>query len=126
LSCDTVFLPQNGYDQKYCSYDCSDKFLFQSNHEPWNKGLEYGKSNWLRKENPKEYRNLHSRIERKFGKPNFCEICKRTDNDTIYDWANISNEYKENRGDWQRLCRKCHNQSDYAKNEYLKEKITNL
>lgn len=77
-------------------------------HIPWNKGVESGKSNWIRKNGTHEYRNLHKRIERKFGKPYFCEICKTTDNNIIYHWANKTNLYLEVREDWLRLCPKCH------------------
>ena len=54
------------------------------------------------------YASIHVWIKRVAGKPSYCEICKRSDNKTIYDWSNVSGEYNRDRSDWQRLCRKCH------------------
>lgn len=31
----------------------------------------------------------------------------------VYQWSNISGEYKRNLADWQRLCAKCHQLYDY-------------
>ena len=77
----------------------------------WNKGLRYGKSNWLRINNPNLYRNIHKRITRKFGKTKQCEVCKRVDL-KIYHWANKSSQYLEKREDWIRLCPTCHMRLD--------------
>lgn len=54
------------------------------------------------------YGSVHIWIKRMSGKPNFCESCKRSDGESLYDWSNISGEYKRDLSDWQRLCRKCH------------------
>lgn len=54
------------------------------------------------------YFGVHSWIKRVAGKPSYCESCKRSDEKTLYDWSNISGQYKRDRTDWQRLCRKCH------------------
>ena len=54
------------------------------------------------------YGVLHRRVEEILGKPRECENCDETNNELLYDWANISGEYKEDLGDWVRLCRPCH------------------
>lgn len=56
---------------------------------------------------------LHNWVERKLGKPRKCEHCLSEDKD-IYDWSNISQQYKRKLSDWQRLCRKCHIKYDRA------------
>jgi len=90
--------------------------------KPWNKGLRYGKSNWLRLAKGHKYRNLHKRINRKFGKPRLCERCDIKDN---LIWANKSGKYLENREDWTSLCQKCHMKLDRPNHQgrkFLSEK----
>lgn len=53
------------------------------------------------------YQALHTWVEVRLGKPKLCDFCKITDA-RLYDWSNISGEYKRDLSDWQRLCRKCH------------------
>ena len=53
------------------------------------------------------YTGLHGWINRQLGKPNWCENCGLT-TAKVYDWANISGEYKRDLNDWARLCRRCH------------------
>lgn len=79
--------------------------------EPWNKGLRYGRANWIRLKDLNRYRNIHKRITRKFGKLSYCEDCKREDL-KIYHWANLSGRYLVDRSDWRRLCPKCHMRMD--------------
>jgi hypothetical protein len=55
----------------------------------------------------KEYRGIHNWIERRLGKPNFCEDCGSKE-DQRYEWANISGNYKKDITDWKRLCVPCH------------------
>ena len=62
------------------------------------------------------YSSVHYWIKRMRGKPNYCEQCKRSDGATLYDWSNISGEYKRDIDDWQRLCRKCHVTYDIKNN----------
>jgi len=57
----------------------------------------------------------HAWIERKLGKPNYCEICKRT-NKKLYDWSNKDHKYKRVLKYWQRLCRGCHMKYDIQHN----------
>ena len=88
--------------------------------EPWNKGLKYGKANWIRHENLNLYRNIHKKVVKLFGKPMQCEDCK---NDTLkrYHWANIDGRYSFNRSDWKRLCPKCHAKLDMVNQKGLKK-----
>lgn len=56
---------------------------------------------------------LHSWVRRKLGKPRKCEQCGTT-KAKLFDWANISREYKRDITDWKRLCRNCHAKYDYS------------
>jgi hypothetical protein len=82
---------------------------------PWNKGLKNvqsfesttGENNKRWKGDKVSYRELHKWLEKKLGKPKKCQFCN-TRNAKVYDWANISKEYKREKSDWIRLCRSCH------------------
>jgi hypothetical protein len=63
----------------------------------------------------------HHWIEKKLGKPRYCEHCKRTDR-KVYDWSNKNHKYIKIIEDWQRLCRKCHIAYDVKYNNYKKKK----
>lgn len=54
---------------------------------------------------------IHTWLNRHYGKPRFCERCHTT-TAKMYDWANISGEYKRDRSDFLRLCRSCHVKMD--------------
>lgn len=58
------------------------------------------------------YTSKHDWLYLRFGKPKECEGCGTTDEQTRYEWANISGKYKRVRSDWKRLCKKCHNKLD--------------
>ncbi len=59
------------------------------------------------------YRALHRWIEKKKGKPHFCQHCKQTDlAHRQYHWANISQKYRRDVTDWIRLCALCHKRYD--------------
>ena len=73
----------------------------------WNKGKQYGKSRWFWANASNEYRALHKRIQRKFGTPKKCMMCRK-DNLQRYMWANVSGKYLEVKNDWIRICQKCH------------------
>lgn len=80
----------------------------------WNKGIpseikDEHKFNW--KGDKVGYGGLHQWIGRKLGKPKKCEDCG-TIKAKMYNWANISGEYKRDLKDWKRLCRKCHHRFD--------------
>jgi DNA replicative helicase MCM subunit Mcm2 (Cdc46/Mcm family) len=54
-----------------------------------------------------EYLKLHKWLRATLGKANYCS------NDSshqakMYDWANISGEYKKDERDYKSLCRSCH------------------
>ena len=55
---------------------------------------------------------LHNWVERQLGKPMKCEHCKTT-KAKKYEWSNISQKYKRDLKDWQRLCTKCHSKYDH-------------
>ncbi len=85
--------------QRYCSISCGKI------------GQRKGKLNnkWLG--NDVSYAGLHLWIRKNFGKPQFCEECKRSD-PRMYHWANISGKYVRDRKDWVRLCVPCHKKHD--------------
>lgn len=57
------------------------------------------------------YNSLHAWVSNVLGKPNKCNKCG-TLSAKIFDWANISGEYKRDILDWERLCRSCHMKKD--------------
>lgn len=88
-----------------CSRSCGRlKIIKRENLSPNWKGDKVGKP------------ALHNWVERQLGKPKKCEHCN-TETAKCFDWSNISQEYKRDINDWQRLCRKCH--SSYDKNVRL-------
>ena len=54
---------------------------------------------------------LHNWVTRHKGKPNKCEHCGCSD-ERKYEWSNISQLYKRELSDWQRLCVPCHSKYD--------------
>lgn len=66
--------------------------------------------NW--KGNQVGYFGVHDWMTSRYGQPNHCEQCGTTDPDTRYEWANISGEYRRERSDFIRLCKRCHNNHD--------------
>lgn len=62
-----------------------------------------------------QYKYLHVKVAKAFGKPSLCEDCGVTDAKR-YDWANQGNNYGYpyvvKREDWKRLCRSCHQRQD--------------
>ena len=120
---------------KFCSFSCHGKSIL--GHIPWNKGLKgihlsretefkkgiepwnKGKTHLVEDKNPAwkgdkvGYVALHSWVRRKLGKPNKCEHCKQTvDNTYNIQWANKSGKYLRDLKDWIRLCRLCHEAYD--------------
>jgi hypothetical protein len=57
----------------------------------------------------------HEWISVNYGKPNYCEHCKRTDRKK-YEWANIDHKYRRVIEDFIRLCVSCHRKYDYEYN----------
>lgn len=62
-----------------------------------------------------QYKYLHVKVYKAFGRPQQCEDCG-TESAKRYDWANLGNNYGYpyvvNREDWKRLCRSCHQKLD--------------
>jgi len=75
-----------------------DRNLKEENHPAW-KGDKIGKE------------RLHVWIVEKLGKPRICSECG-TKIAKVYDWANISKNYKKDLNDYKRLWRKCHRNFD--------------
>ena len=60
-----------------------------------------------------KYGSVHDWVRYNYGTPKECEQCGfKSDNTYQFNWANISKEYKRDREDWLRLCRKCHHEYD--------------
>jgi hypothetical protein len=89
----------------------------------WNKGLtkkDYrvrkyidkivNEQHYKWKGNKVGYKALHQWVNRKLGKANKCDMCKKQN--TKYEWANISKSYKRELNDWFSLCVKCHRNYD--------------
>lgn len=57
------------------------------------------------------YSGLHYWVSSRLGKPSKCEKCGTTDSPR-YEWANRSGKYLRELNDWERLCKKCHNNKD--------------
>lgn len=103
---------------KYCSREC----YWKNKHDiPWNKGTKglikandgsfsKGITHW--KGTISEYKSLHFWVGRYLGKPKKCEVCDKEELGKGMHWANKSGEYKKEKGDWIRLCAKCHYKFD--------------
>ena len=72
-----------------------------------NKNSAVGDKHWKWAGSHVGYRGIHHWMTKRYGQPNYCEHCKRSDKEN-YDWANVSGKYKRNRNDWIRLCKSCH------------------
>jgi hypothetical protein len=88
----------------------------------WNKGIKTPQfsgenhPNW--KGDSVGYMALHAWMNRMYGKPSKCERCGTTEA-KVYNWANVSREYKRDRSDWERLCRSCHVKDTFAHGEQV-------
>lgn len=128
------YLLKKGYG-KYCSRNCSSKsqtkglfklcpickrifFVHLFRHKE-GKGHYcsskcFGESLWINGKPTKK--SIHQFIKRSFGKPSYCEICKKTQGN--FEWANIDHKYNKKRKYWIRLCRSCHRKYDIKNNNY--------
>lgn len=108
----------------YCSSDCSKRVGYPHSDETkrrlsqskmGSKNPQYGRTDeksmhW--KGDQVGYFGVHDWMTKHFGQPKFCERCGDTNENTRYEWANISGEYMRSRDDFFRLCKKCHNNLD--------------
>lgn len=58
------------------------------------------------------YTGVHSWVHRTYGKADRCENPNCPRKSKVFQWANISKNYKRNREDWIRLCVSCHQRWD--------------
>lgn len=58
----------------------------------------------------KSIRQRHAWVRKNFPDPGGCEYCGIQWKPL--DWANIGHKYRKDRGDWKRLCRRCHQRAD--------------
>lgn len=54
-----------------------------------------------------EYSAVHKWVKNKLGKPSICENCVNGYSN-VFQWANLSGEYRKDVSDWARLCGRCH------------------
>lgn len=120
---------------KFCSKACMAADY--RSRPAWNKGLKgfregekrycmpSGKNHWSWKGESISYSGIHQWVRKELGTASHCEGCgldKVPDGKKRYfDWANISQEYKRELGDWKQLCKKCHGQFDSLARRKAKE-----
>ena len=85
------------------------------------RNLGAGNPGWLGDD--VSYRGLHQWIENNYGKPNKCEGLNCSSKYQMYQWSNVSGNYKRNRDDWQMLCISCHRKYDCT--DGTREKLRN-
>ena len=61
-----------------------------------------------------QYRALHFWVQKRLGKAFFCSN-DSNHKSIVYDWANLSGEYKKDISDFKSLCRSCHRKMDKSK-----------
>ena len=94
LMCDISFVASSK-KVKTCSSLCHSALVSKTKNELYEgTKLSYG--------------GVHRWVKRNAGKACSCDLCGIADDNALYDWSNISGEYKRDLSDWQRLCRKCH------------------
>lgn len=71
---------------------------------PWDKTRFNG--------NDKEYMAIHHWVYKTLGKARKCEHCSKEASGRQMNWANKSQEYKKEIGDWLQLCPSCHAKYD--------------
>lgn len=105
--------------EKFC-VDCKIKVSFYAKRckkHAWIERPQHYKGNkspyW--KGNDATYKQIHSYINKKWGKANKCEIinCRETSN--FFEWANLSGKYKRDRKDWVMACHSCNQRMDYIR-----------
>ena len=74
---------------------------------PKEKNMKRGPSNGTWKGGDASYSAMHKRVYKILGKADHCEECKRSDDGTVYNWANLTGKLDDPK-DYASLCRKCH------------------
>jgi hypothetical protein len=69
------------------------------------------------------YSAFHRRLEAAYGRPKKCAVCKTTDKNIIYDWANLTGRY-EDINDYKRMCRSCHRKHDKSSANFYKKGVS--
>jgi len=72
-----------------------------------------------------KYSACHSRQQRRYGKPQVCEICGATDDNRSYDWASLSSRYDDPEN-YRRMCRSCHWKLDETWRNFHQDKQIRL
>lgn len=67
------------------------------------------------------YGGFHQRIRRALGQPTHCEVCKTSDPNKRYEWANLTGKFNDP-SDYRRMCVKCHRAHDGYSPLFLKSK----
>lgn len=97
---------------------------FKKGHKPWNTGIErpemIREKHWNWMGNNVGYHGLHQWVIKELGKAFWCYVCMSCEEGKMYQWANISKEYKRELTDWIPLCSKCHAKYDGV-SEKMKE-----
>lgn len=115
-NCNKIFFNKDKR-YKYCGHKCAA----DANIANKNVKFGFGKNGYTQGKmelNPAwkgervSKRALHNWVERNWGRPRICEMCK-TETANTYDWSNITGKYLRERSDWQYLCRSCHTKYDY-------------
>ena len=88
------------------------------------------RKHWLENTHPTykgsnaNYSAKHHRIHKRYGKASKCENKECVGKSKVYEWANISGQFYNNKSDWFELCRSCHRIFDFSeeKRESLSKK----
>lgn len=102
----------------------SEEAKIKSSNSKKKLGLTGEKCHWWKGENAGIV-SKHLWITKHRGKPNYCEICKRTDRKK-YEWSNKDHKYSRKLEDYQRLCKKCHIRYDIENNNFWNRKRDNF
>lgn len=95
---------------KFCSQKCFHIFnRGENSHFFGVKKRGENNQNW--KGNKVCYVAFHMRVVQVKGKPKRCEYCGVDDQNTRYEWANLTGKYQDV-NDYVRLCVRCHREKD--------------
>jgi len=75
------------------------------------------------KSNIPHYQGIHARVRKLWGKADHCENEYCSSKSKVYEWANMSGEYIEERYDWKQMCHSCHFKYDYSIGQRDKSKV---